>query len=130
MNNLTRRKFISQLLVLLASLGGASSVVHARDKLLLDLSEQKGCNLLQGECSAVYDAWAREEKIEPVRYFVNAMEGYKLELWQISEAAELDFQQNIFFITNGLQLSKTEASFLALLSSPTDKNQSYLSTLL
>ncbi|VAW87007.1 hypothetical protein MNBD_GAMMA16-580 [hydrothermal vent metagenome] len=119
MKNLTRRKFLSQLFFSIFSLVGISSLVFSKNKVrIIEVQSVKGKNpLILNECVIVYKEWINKEEITPSYYIDSIMKKYQLDPRKISDAVKLDFQQNNFFEVNGLQLSKTEAAFLALMGS-------------
>lgn len=121
MKNPTRRKFLSQLFFSIISLMGINSFVFANNKAKIpEAQSAKGKNLfVLNECAIVYKEWINNEKVTPTHYIDSVMKKYQLDPSRISDAIQLDFQQNNFFEVNGLQLSKTEAAFLALMGSST-----------
>jgi len=121
MKNLTRRKFFSQLFVSITSLMSINSFVFANNKVKISkVQSVKGEKTLAlNECAIVYMEWINKEEIPPNYYINRIMKQYQLDPSRISDAIKLDFQQNNFFEVRGLQLSKTEAAFLALMGSNT-----------
>ncbi|MFC1747508.1 hypothetical protein ACFL2V_01735 [Pseudomonadota bacterium] len=119
MKNITRREFLTRMLFSIASSMSVSSFVYAGSQVKTGNVQHKRSLALE-ECAAVYAEWSGKEKIKPVHYFVDAMEKYGLKPWQISDAAKQDFKLHNFFEINGLQLSKTEAAFLALIGAGTN----------
>ncbi len=113
MKNLSRRNFLALTLVSATSLMAVSPTLYTinkRDRVQSILPPQ-----MLNECEAVYMAWSQKEELMPTHYFFSSMKNYGLDPWKISEAAKLDFQYLRFFDVGGLQLSKTEAAFLAFL---------------
>ena len=114
MNKITRRQFISQLLISLGSATSLNSLALASEQFLPGDTNPNQSSLTT-ECAVVYREWIRRESVSPTEYLASTMDDYNLEIWKISEAIKQDFQHNKFFEIEGLNLSKTEASFLAIL---------------
>lgn len=112
MKNITRREFISQMLLVLPSpiiVGPA----YANYQEKIDSLELEP--LFIQECRIVHQEWEKKELIDPANYLQKAMIGSQDKGWSLSEVTKIDFQNKNIFSVNGLQLGKTEAAFLALL---------------
>lgn len=108
----TRREFLQQLLAVSASIPLFNTAVMA-DAMENPLDGDNSRSTAIDECVEVYRIWRSTENIDPVSYLIDVLGRYNLAPNKISSAAKLDFQYKNFFDVNGLQLSKTEAAFLA-----------------
>ncbi|MCF6324168.1 MAG: hypothetical protein L3J89_07590 [Gammaproteobacteria bacterium] len=116
MMKLTRRKFCSLLLLSIALPIESNASSRSQNKTTLATTGNTRSQALE-ECKAVYEEWMTSEKTNPAHYFAQKMKEYQLAPQKVSEAAIQDFQHHNFFEVNGLQLSKTEAAFLAVIGS-------------
>ena len=112
MKNITRREFISQMLLILPSpVIVGTAFANYQEK----IDSSKLDPLFIQECRIVYQEWKKKELIDPADYLQKAMVDSLHKRWSLSEATKLDFQNKNLFSVSGLQLGKTEAAFLALL---------------
>ena len=112
MGTISRRNFLSQLLVFIASATNLNAIVNAKSP-IAQRETDKDSSLVVDECRTVYREWKKRESLSPGDYIVKALSHYQLSDGRISEAAQLDFQNGNFFQVQGLYLSKIEAAVFA-----------------